>query len=106
MPGSSSARRIIRRRAGPGTGTGRVPSQPAELGRVEDWVGGDGERAADVAHHRLVVGLADVEGVNRLEAEAVDRRDERDQPRSQERRWEERSGEQAADPGGGLCLEG
>ena len=36
MPGSSSARRIIRHRAGPGTGTVRAPSQPAELGPVED----------------------------------------------------------------------
>ena len=84
---------------------GTRPEGTAELLGVEDGVRRDVERTANVFHEREAVRIADVEGVDDLEAQARDVGYERQKRGPKKRVQEEGTGEEPPDPRRGLPLE-
>src|SRR4051794_26809248 len=78
---------------------------PSKRSRIEHGVSCDVERTARVTDDRAPIGVASVERMHRLEAQARNVGHEADPAWPNKRTGHERSGEQSPDPGCGFTLE-
>ena len=75
------------------------PEELAQLVGRDDWLRGQVEGSAGIARERQPIGTRHVPGVERLELQAIDAWNQRDEPRPYEDPRQQRSGKQPADLG-------